>query len=530
MDDTQFTNDVVDNEKELDALIGPQAFGHPKGLFYLFFAELWERFSFYGMRALLVLYMTKELLFDDTMSYGIYAAYGSLVYATPLIGGYIADKLIGYRKSIMLGGILMALGHFVLSIEHPVFFYGSLALLIVGNGLFKPNISSMVGGLYKEGDNRRDAGFTIFYMGINLGAFIAPLICGYLGEEFGWHYGFGLAGIGMLVGLIFFYRGTKDNVFGDIGLPPSQELYEKKTLGLNMGNMITVLSFIAVPIFAIIVWQYEYESYLVYLLSAVILGVVIYIMTTVSAVERGRLIVIVYFTILASLFWAIFEQAGSSLTTFADRNVELSLLSASQTNSINPGFIILLAIPFSWMWTKLSAARKNPSSPVKFGIGLALLGLGFLIFALSAQSADSNALTPMSYLVIGYGVLTIGELFLSPIGLSKVSELSPAKFVSFLLGVWFLSSFYGHFFAGGIAKLTSSEKGSENIFASGFFGDIVESVTGMTQSGAEAAGDSFSQLYSYVSVYASFGVITIAVGLFAILISPIMKKLMHGIR
>jgi len=226
-------NRIVD-EHDAPSTVDPRdMLGHPRGLFYLFFAEMWERFSFYGMRALLMLYMTSDLFKElaaasgdavaEAKAIGIYAAYGALVYTTPVLGGRIADKLIGYRKSIMLGGILMALGHFVLAIEHPVFFYTALALLIVGNGFFKPNISSMVGNLYKEGDQRRDAGFTIFYMGINVGAWLAPLLCGWLGESYGWHYGFGLAGIGMMAGLFTFWSGQKSGVFGDIGLQSKEQ-------------------------------------------------------------------------------------------------------------------------------------------------------------------------------------------------------------------------------------------------------------------------------------------------------------------
>lgn len=218
---------------------GPEMFGHPKGLFYLFFAELWERFSFYGMRALLVLYMVNDLFVNlanpDAIAFGIYAAYGALVYATPVIGGMVADRLIGFRRAIMLGAILMALGHFALAVEQPLFFYGALALLIVGNGFFKPNISTLVGTLYREGDPRRDAGFTIFYMGINIGAALSPLVCGWLGAEFGWHYGFGAAGVGMLIGLIFFWNGARSGVFGDRGLPPNPEALREKVAGISRG-------------------------------------------------------------------------------------------------------------------------------------------------------------------------------------------------------------------------------------------------------------------------------------------------------
>jgi len=504
-------------------------FGHPKGLFYLFFAELWERFSFYGMRALLVLYMTKQLLFEDTMSFGIFAAYMSLVYLTPIIGGVLADNYLGYRKSIILGGIMMALGHFFLTIEHPIFFFGSLSLIIVGNGFFKPNISSFVGTLYKKEDIRRDAGFTIFYMGINIGGAVAPLLCAWLAESYGWHYGFLLAGIGMLVGLFYFYRGMNANVFGEKGKVPDRAVYDKKLFGLNKGQLITILAFLSVPIFAMIVKFNQYEHYIVWIATFVILGAMGYIYSTVNKIDKGRLIVALYFTVLMSIFWAIFEQAGSSLTLFADRNINLIGMNAAQTNSINSTFIILLAIPFSWLWMFLSKRDSNPNSAIKSGIGLVLLGVGFMIFASSANAADEFAKTPMWYLIVGYFILTVGELFISPIGLSKMTELSPAKYLAFIMGVFFTSSFYGHFFAGKIAKLTTVVEGETNPFSEGSLGKITELISGLSPEVSSSTSDGFQQLYSYVSVYAGFGVLTVIIGILAIMISPMIKKLMGGV-
>lgn len=505
-------------------------FGHPRGLFYLFFAELWERFSFYGMRALLVLYMTKHLLFDDDMSFGIFAAYMSLVYVTPMIGGILADKLLGFRKAILLGGVLMALGHFFLTIEHPIFFYGSLGLIIVGNGFFKPNISSFVGDLYHKEDSRRDAGFTIFYMGINIGAAIAPLLCAWFAEAYGWHYGFVLAGIGMVLGLFIFNKGIKNDVFEEKGLITNSELYSKKTLGITNGKMVTIGAFLSVPIFALIIKFNQFEHYLVWVVSLFLIGYIAFIIFKVSEIEKKRLLVVVYFTMLYTLFSAIFEQAGSSLTLFADRNVNLIGMDAAGTNSINAGFIFMLAIPFSILWTYLSKKNVNPNSAIKFGIGLLLLGLGFIVFAYSANAADDFAKTPMSYLVLGYFILTVGELFLSPIGLSKMTELSPLKYISFIMGVWFSANFYGHFFAGKIAKLTTVSEGDNSLFSEGIFGVITESISGLNPLNMDQKSEAFQQLHSYVSVYATFGTITIIVGIFAIAISPFIKKLMGGIQ
>ncbi len=507
-----------------------QLLGHPKGLFYLFFAELWERFSFYGMRALLILYMTQHLLYSDDISFGIYAAYGSLVYVTPLIGGFIADKFLGFKKSIQLGGILMALGHFILAIDTPIAFYAALALLIVGNGFFKPNISSFVGKLYEEGDDRRDSGFTIFYMGINIGGWLSPILCGWLGITYGWHYGFGLAGIGMLVGLWFFRSGIKNGVFGDKGGVTNTAIYNKKIVGLKSNILVIIGALLAVPLFALIVKFNEFEQYIVWLVSFGTLAVLVYIYLQSSKADKGRLLVLVYFTLLGCLFWAVFEQAGSSLTLFAKRNVNLKFLNASQSNSLNSAFIVLLTLPFTWLWAYLSKINKNPNSPIKIGLGLVLVGVGFLIFGSSGNFMDANAKVSMLFLVFGVFIYTLGEMFFSPIGLSKVTELSPKKFVSFLMGLWFLSSFYGHFFAGKIAKLTSVVSGEESVFTQGVFASIVPKITGLDYNAVRSLDAAHVQLYSYVSVFTGIGLVTLSVGLFAVLISPFIKKLMFGIK
>jgi POT family proton-dependent oligopeptide transporter len=532
-----------------------QLFGHPKGLFYLFFAELWERFSYYGMRALLMLYMVNEFFtyitddaYREEVSFGIFAAYGSLVYATPVLGGMIADKFIGFKKSIMLGGILMALGHFfmafyfksdvlgfeVSTINH-FFFYAALALLIVGNGFFKPNISTMVGRLYPEGDDRRDSGFTIFYMGINAGAFLAPLVCGWLGYEYGWHYGFGAAGIGMIAGLLVFMKGMNDGVFGDNGQQPT-EYIEKKMYGIRTDYFFYLVAALMVPIAAFLVKYNALEvlegmhlhSALLSLLGVVILGILAKKMIELSRMEVFRLLSVLVLTLLITVFWSFFELAGTAITLFAERNVNLTLLNASQTNAINPGYIIFLAIPFSMMWVYLSKTQRNPTTPNKFALGILQLGLGFLVFAMSAQYMDAAGRTPFMFLMIGYLLLTTGELFISPIGLSKVTELSPKSMTAFMMGVYFLSSSYAHYISGAIAKLTTSNE-SGVIPEPGFMTTIIEKVTGFAGGYSESTVEGVQSLVSYTSVFTQVGVVAIGMAVLAFILSPILKKWMHGV-
>jgi len=532
-----------------------QLFGHPKGLFYLFFAELWERFSYYGMRALLMLYMVNEFFtyitdeaYREEMSFGIFAAYGSLVYATPVLGGMIADKFIGFKKSILLGGVLMALGHFsmafyfksdvlgfeVSAINH-FFFYTALALLIVGNGFFKPNISTMVGRLYPEGDDRRDSGFTIFYMGINAGAFLAPLVCGWLGYEYGWHYGFGAAGIGMIAGLLVFMKGMNDGVFGDNGQQPT-EYIEKKMYGMRTDYFFYLVAALMVPIAAFLVKYNALEvlegmhlhSALLSLLGVVILGILGKKMIELSRMEVFRLLSVLVLTLLITVFWSFFELAGTAITLFAERNVNLTLLNASQTNAINPGYIIFLAIPFSMMWVYLSKTQRNPTTPNKFALGILQLGLGFIVFAMSAQYMDAAGRTPFMFLMIGYLLLTTGELFISPIGLSKVTELSPKSMTAFMMGVYFLSSSYAHYISGAIAKLTTSNE-SGVIPEPGFMTTIIEKVTGFAGGYSDSSVEGVQSLVSYTSVFTQVGVVAIGMAILAFLLSPILKKWMHGV-
>ncbi|MEQ9438591.1 MAG: oligopeptide:H+ symporter [Cyclobacteriaceae bacterium] len=440
----------------------PEMFGHPKGLFYLFFAELWERFSFYGMRALLTLYMVDQvfeaLANKDTVSAIVYSSYGSLVYASPLIGGRIADQLLGYRKSIILGGIFMSIGHFVLAIENNIAFFLALAFIIVGNGFFKPNISTFVGALYPTGDTRKDSGFTIFHMGINIGAFLSPILCGWLGANYGWHYGFALAGFGMVTGVIVFRMGIRKGVFLDFGLPPESARLEQRKFGLNVEQRVWAISLAVVPIIALLLSSYQFiaggDSFLgkitivnliFYGLSIFILGYIGWIMSKISARARKQLAVAMFLTVFMTLFWGFHELSGNIITLFSARNVTLNVWlfdNAAATNALNPLFIILFAIPVSALWVWLSKKRINPRTPYKFAMGLAFLGVGFYILFLSRNSADAQGMVPFIFLVLMYLCLSLGELFTYPVGLSKITDLSPQTIVAFMMGVWFLSSAY----------------------------------------------------------------------------------------
>ncbi|MBO6522774.1 MAG: MFS transporter [Balneolaceae bacterium] len=495
--------------------------GHPKGLFYLFFAELWERFSFYGMRALLTLYMVNEvfeaLATRDIAAAAVYASYGSLVYASTVVGGRISDSILGMRQSVFLGGVLMALGHFVLAIPGNVTFYLALAFIVVGNGFFKPNISTFVGSLYKDGDTRKDSGFTIFYMGINIGGFVAPLLCGWLGREYGWHYGFGLAGVGMLTGLIFFWSGIKKNVFGDKGLPPNNGAYEKRVFGVQQKILVPVLAFLSAPAIAYLLSSYQDiggggtflgEQNIVNLIFKIIgVGILIYlgyIMSKCTPEERKKLIVAVFITLFMTIFWGFHELSGSVITLFAARNVNLVWIDAAQTNALNSMWIIILSIPISLLWGYLSRKNLNPRTPYKFATGLALAGISFYILALSGNSADENGMVPFSYLIVMYFLLSVGELFMSPVGLSKITDLSPKRIVAFMMGVWFLSSAYAFQVVGFIGKQLAIESTDIN-------------VSGLATLGTYIGG------FDLIAKYA------LGASVIVFILSPILKRMMGNV-
>ncbi len=438
--------------------------GHPRGLFTLFFTELWERFSYYGMRAILILFMTNDAtrgaMGMNTVTAGaIYGLYTAGVYMACLPGGWIADRLIGQRNAIFIGGVIIAIGHFTLAISSTMTFYLGLILIVIGTGLLKPNVSAMVGGLYPEGGVRRDAGFSIYYMGINIGAFAGPLVCGYLGEEVNWHYGFGAAGVGMVLGLIQYRLWPGYTYLGDVGFVPPQEKEKRAEARRKLVKGVGVLAAIG-GLLALVnvtgIWPFTLDAFgralggFVLVLAALYF---LYIITFggLNTLEKKRVGVIFLLFIGAALFWSGFEQAGSSMNLFAEQLTNRVVFGwespASWLQSVNPLFIVMFAPVFGWLWVVL--ATRAPSIPVKFGCGLALLGIGFLVMAWGASftSEGGPGVSPM-WLIVTYFLHTAGELCLSPVGLSSVTKLSPKHLVGQMMGVWFMGSALGNLIAG----------------------------------------------------------------------------------
>ncbi|MGI9543862.1 MAG: peptide MFS transporter [Cyclobacteriaceae bacterium] len=580
-------------------------FGHPKGLYICALTELWERFSFYGMKFLLLLYLTKYHLFSDEGSLDVLGAYAGLVYALPVIGGMLADRYLGMRKAVIFGGILLCLGHLGLAFEGDQatmvngvalkdtfalnVFYFSLALIIVGVGFLKPNISTIVGKLYEQGDPRRDSGFTIFYMGINIGSWSATLICGYLGETYGWGYGFGAAGIGMLLGLLVFIWGQKF-LHGHAEPKDPQLLKEKVFVGISRESVIYILSIVSL----LGIWFLVQSNAIVHwTLQAMALGVLVWLIWFLTVhcnkVERGQMTVLASLTVFTVVFWALFEQSAASMTLYADRVVDRVILdrvyqagsqtgiyllgagfvmlvflgfmwlrrsrkrfnqseikvtsviyaifgavflylgyrlfsfgglvsqvgeagipvkwevTAVQAGSLNAMFIIMLAPVFAWLWTKLSKNKLEPNTPVKFGLGILQAGLGFGALVLGASMPNEAGKVALIWLVLAYLLHTMGELCLSPVGLSAVTKLSVPRVVGVMMGTWFLATAYSELVAAQIAKFAAVDTEG---------GEIT---------------DVSAALGIYTDFFSSLLLVGGGVGLVLLLLSPLMKRGMHGV-
>ncbi|HAU21308.1 MAG TPA: MFS transporter [Erythrobacter sp.] len=481
--------------------------GHPKGLFVLFFAEMWERFSYYGMRALLIFYLTQHWLFNDEKASVIYGAYTALVYIAPVLGGYLADKYLGQRKAVLFGAVLLTIGHFLMAFEgegslgqnNPMIdiFWAALAFIIVGSGFLKANISVIVGQLYPRTDIRRDGAYTIFYMGINVGAAVGTIIAGYLGQTHGWAYGFGAAGIGMLLGLIVFIV-FKPLLMGK-GESSVPEKLNAPYMGMKFEWFLYLVGFGAV---AVTWWLVQNQAVVGTILGVFGLALVAYVIweaIKIGGDDRDRIFAAMFLIVGSVLFWALFEQAGSSLNLFTDRYVDRQGVSASIFQSINPIYIIMLAPLFAGLWTWLAKRGLEPSTPAKFGLALIQLGAGFLVLVLGASTVGMENMTPVIFVFLIYLLHTTGELCLSPVGLSAMNRLAPTHMASLIMGTWFFASATGNFVAGMIASAT----------------------------GSEAASGEGASKETVLSVYSQIGWIAVAVGVGVIVISPFIKKLMH---
>jgi POT family proton-dependent oligopeptide transporter len=559
---------------------------HPRGLVVLFFAEMWERFSYYGMRAILIFYLTQHLLFDDQLANGTYGSYTSLVYLLPLVGGLLADRYIGTRKAVAFGALLLVAGHFLMGVEgapakqflsyegqryefliegrgdtrdvgllvdgrpyqiaagqggglaiqnmpaggvlpaqlpagsyqietqrDPFFtglFYLALSLIIMGVGYLKPNISTIVGQLYPQGDPRRDPGFTLYYYGINLGAFWATILCGLLGETIGWWAGFGLAGVGMLAGLIVFMRG-KARLEGH-GEPPNPAYIAARVFGpVTREHIIYLGGILGVGVVWLLIQHSQAVGTMLTLGSLAVLAYVgIYMATKCTRVERERMGLALILIAGSVVFFTLFEQAGSSLNLFADRNTQLPnngffSMTASQTQSFNPGFILIFAPFFAWLWVKLAQRYRDPDPLIKFGLGLLQAGLGFLVLVYGAGFADENYRLPLVFLGMAYLLHTTGELCLSPVGLSEMTKLSVPALVSTMMAIWFLASSWAQYFAGFIAQMAGTET---------IAGEVLDPALALRTS---------------LSVFNWIGWIGVASGALFFILSPLLRHWQHGV-
>ena len=469
--------------------------GHPKGLYVLFFAEMWERFSYYGMRALLIFYLTKHWLFADDKANLIYGAYTSLVYITPVLGGYLADRYLGQRKAVLFGAVLLTIGHGLMAFEGTGgqadatinIFWLALAFIIVGSGFLKANISVIVGQLYPRTDIRRDGAYTIFYIGINVGAAIGTILAGWLGETYGWGYGFGAAGIGMLLGLLVFIWG-KPLLLGRGEAPrPLAKGIEMTLYGIGLLSIAVI--------WALVQYQDVIQNLLI-VSGVALLGYVLYESFKLEPHARDRMFAILFLIALNPVFWGLFEQAGGSLNLYTDRFVDRQGVPASLFQSINPIYIVLLGPIFAWAWIALGRRGLEPSAPAKFGLALFQVGLAFLVFVWGANSVGPAVATPVLFVFLIYFLQTTGELCLSPVGLSAMNRLAPKFLASLIMGAWFYMTAVGNFVAGKIGEATGGEGGE------------------MTKEGT-------------LAVYNTIGWVTIGIAAAVLLVSPLIKKLMH---
>lgn len=478
---------------------------YPKQLWFLFLSEMWERFAFYGMRGMLTIFMVEQLLLNEVDANLKYGAIQAFVYAMAFVGGLFADKILGFRKSIFWGGILMIVGSFVLAASPKDLYYIGISFTIVGTGFFKPNISTMVGSLYKAGDPRRDAGFGLFYSGINIGALLGGYLCISVANHYSWNAAFSLAGIGMAIGLLIFIFTKR--TLGPIGLSP---LLEKATPAKKRSYewMVYVGSLLVIPLILLLVSNTGYTDMFMYIVGPLTLLYIIYEMTKYDAKEKQKLVAALIFIIFSIIFWAFFEQAGGSLSLFARYNLKHEMAGVKidpneVNNSVNSLFVIAFSPIVGLIWLWLSKRKLEPNTVVKFGLGFLFLGLAFYVFYYTRFFADANGMTSLNVFALAYLVVTFGELCLSPIGLSIMTKLSPKPLHGVMMGMWFLASAYGQYVAGilGAGMATVNEKAT------------------LTE-----------KLISYTDGYKQLAIYGLIAGVVLIVISPLVRKLMHEVR
>jgi len=486
---------------------------YPKQLWYLFFSEMWERFSFYGMRGMLVVFMVGQLKMDETAANLQYGATQAFVYAFTFIGGIFADKIFGYRKSLFWGGLLMITGSVILAINPAVFFFAGISFIIIGTAFFKPNISTMVGKLYADDDNRRDAGFSLFYAGVNLGALIGGYICiavangnlfaSMIPEALRWNFAFGFASLVMVVSLLTFTQTQKS--LGNIGLSPLEDGSTKKRI---LETLTYIGSLAIIPIIMIMVSHTEYTDIFMYIIGPFSLVYLFYEMRNFSIAENKKLVAAIILMIFSIFFWSFFEQSGGSLSLFASNNLHNELLGmkldpVGVNNSSNSLFVIIFAALLGIVWLWLSKRKLEPNTIVKFGMGFLFLAAGFYIFYYTKFFADASGKTSLNVFTFGWFIITFGELCLSPIGTSAMTKLSPPKTQAVVMGMWFLASAYGQYFAG---------------------------LLGANIAEASSNASNFEKLTIYADGYKQLAIYALIAGVVMIGISPFVKKLMQGVK
>lgn len=484
---------------------------YPKQIWSLFFTEMWERFCFYGMRGMLVIFMVKMLMMNEQVANLQYGATQAFVYAFPFLGGILADKILGYRKSLFWGGILMIIGSIILAINPKEFFFFGISFTIIGTGFFKPNISTIVGKLYKDNDTRQDAGFSLFYAGVNLGALIGGYVCiavangsmlgNIIPEHLRWNFAFGFAAVVMIISLLTFTQTQKS--LGPIGLSPIQHLDGSKRKSYEIITYIA--SLVIIPIIMIMVSKTEYTDYFMYTIGPLSLIYLFFEMRNYSLKENKKLIAALIFIIFSIFFWAFFEQSGGSLSLFAANNLNNKLLGVvtldpnGVNNSANSLFVIIFAALVGIFWVWLAKRKMEPNTVIKFGLGFLFLSAGFYVFYATKFFANLQGMTSLDLFTFGWFIITFGELCLSPIGMSAMNRLAPEKLQAVLMGMWYLASSYGQYLAG---------------------------ILGANIAEASENANNLEKLNTYADGYKQLGLYALIIGIILILISPLVKKLM----